>query len=202
MNRRSVTTGWAGRPSPGAALTGGSPHDPIELARVVEVLAAGLRAGTSWPDAWLTAAAAAPDGIGRSMNEAVEDVDLTSGWLDSVRSWGRQADWASAAHLAIAVELGVRTGVGGADLIERVARSVRADVALDDLVRSATGQTVMSASVMVALPVVFLGLVVAQDERLAAFVFSTSSGRALLVAAALLDLAGAWWMSRIIRSVR
>ncbi len=183
-------------------MTSGERHDSIELARVVEVLAAGLRAGSSWPDAWLSAAAAAPDGIGPSMREAVGDVDLTSGWLDSVRSWGRQAGWASAVHLAIAVELGVRTGVGGADLIERVARSVRAEAALDDLVRSATGQTVMSASVMVALPVIFLGLVVANDERLASFVFSTSSGRGLLVAATLLDLAGAWWMSRIIGSVR
>ena len=96
--------------------------------------------------------------------------------------------------------LAVADAVGGpaADALDGLAASLRDRLALADETRALTAQSRASAWVVGLAPVGYLGFAGAVDRRSAGLLVDRPLGRVCLVAGLTLELAGVWWMRRLL----
>lgn len=103
---------------------------------------------------------------------------------------------------AAALLVGADTGAAPARAVDGVAATLRDRVALEREAAGHATQANASAAVLVVAPVGFGVVAVVTDPRVGGFLFSSPLGWACLVAGVGLDVVGAWWMARLVRSAR
>ena len=98
----------------------------------------------------------------------------------------------------------LRPEAGGsvAVVLDGVTDTLRDRVALDREVAALSSQARASAAVLIVAPVVFAALAAAADHRVAEVLLGQPLGWACLLGGAVLDGAGALWMSRLVGRAR
>lgn len=171
-----------------------------QLPVALESIASGLRGGAGLVQA--IGAARVGDPLDAELASIVEDVDRGLGTDDALRRWRGARDDADTALAAGCLAVSNRVGGHAAHALDQAARSLRARQAIQAEARALATQSQLSAWVLVALPVLFTGLLAIGDADATAFLFGTPVGLACLAGGILLDATGAWWMHRIVAGAR
>lgn len=116
--------------------------------------------------------------------------------------WSRDRPGTGVSLVADALALAGTSGGSQTRALEGVGATLRERQALAREVRALGSQARASAMVLVATPVVFAAVVAMADHRIRHVLFATPLGWTCIVAGAVLDAAGAWWMARLVSSVR
>lgn len=103
---------------------------------------------------------------------------------------------------ATALSLAASAGGAQARALDSAATSLRERAAVAGTVRAATAQARLSAVVLTLLAPAFTTWTVATDPGVRTFLLGGAAGWGCLAAGAVLDLAGALWIARIVGSVR
>jgi tight adherence protein B len=182
------------RPLIGPRITRRSRSGPNLPARL-EAVAQALRGGASLHSALVDSAPTGPDPLA-ALSRRVAAGDSVR---DAVAAWP-EAHHDASARLAAAGLLAAGV-VGGpqARVVDAAALALRERAAEAAERRAQAAQARASAVVLVALPVVVGGWSVLTDRRVAAFLFATPAGLACAGTGAALIVAGAVWMSRLVR---
>lgn len=165
---------------------------------LLESVTRGLRSGASLRAAVAAASADSPDPIDRELAASLVDGTSLSSALDS---WMRDAV-ASRVLVGTALRLAAESGGAVASVLDGVAESVRDRRHLDREVVALASQARASAMVLIVAPIVFALLMATIDPRVARLQFGSPLGWCCCAVGLLLDLAGAFWMSRMIGRVR
>ncbi len=100
--------------------------------------------------------------------------------------------------LVSALRLGLRAGGSMAGTLQSLSGATRRRLMLEGKVRALTAQGRMQAWVMGLLPFVVLGALLTIQPELIDLYFGTTAGLSVLAVVALLQLAGAWVISRMV----
>ena len=165
---------------------------------LLESVTRSLRSGASLRTAVVAASADSPDLIDRELAASLVDGSPLSFALDT---WMRDAT-ASRVLVGTALRLAAESGGAVASVLDGVAESVRDRRHLDREVVALASQARASAMVLIVAPILFALLMATIDPRVARFQFGSPLGWGCCVIGLLLDLAGAFWMSRMIGRVR
>jgi tight adherence protein B len=101
-------------------------------------------------------------------------------------------------QVALVAALQRETGGNTAEVLDRVTETMRDRMGLRRLVRGLTAQGRMSRWVLTAIPVVLLVLLTSINPRYMDPLYTTAVGRALLVVAATMVVAGSLVIKRIV----
>lgn len=180
-----------------AAAGRGARRADAALPDLLEQAARSVRAGFDLPSS-LERAAAAGGPHGHQLHAVVARLGGGAPLPAALAPWA-QAHPRPPVRLAVAaLEVAVEAGGARARALDGVAMTIRNQVALDAEVRALASQAQASAAVLVALPLVFAVVGSAVDPRLAHTLLARPIGLACVAGALVLDLAGAWWMHRIV----
>lgn len=166
----------------------------------LDASARSARAGASLRQALRDGAASAPNAsIGAYLAPFVAALDRGEplvGALDRLED-GPPASARSVVDRAL--RLAGSVGGPSAGVLDAAAATLHEREALAREVRALSTQARASALVMIAAPVVFALGAVQVDSRVGTF-FTSGPGALCVLAGLALDLAGAWWMARIVRA--
>jgi Flp pilus assembly protein TadB len=165
---------------------------------LLESVTRGLRSGASLRTAVASASVDSPDLIDRELAASLMDGTSLRSALDA---WMRDAA-ASRVLVGTALRLAAESGGAVASVLDGVAESVRDRRHLDREVVALASQARASAMVLIVAPILFALLMATIDPRVARWQFGSPLGWCCCVIGLLLDLAGAFWMSRMIGRVR
>lgn len=166
----------------------------------LEDVARSLRSGLSVAHALGDASGRGDDLCRRQVAHVASAADQGIPVESALVAWADTAP-TSGVHLAVAaLTLGGRIGGSRARAVDQVAATLRDRLALADEVRAQSASARVSAMVMVAAPAAFAAFAGLVDPAVGIFLLTTPVGIACIAGAAVLDLAGAFWMQRILRA--
>jgi tight adherence protein B len=173
----------------------------IELPALLDDVSRSLRSGTSLRQA-LAEASTGPGGAAASLARVVAQAERGQPLDDALAAWVASATSPDLRLAGSALRVAIDAGGGAARALDAVIATLRERGAAAEEVRVQSVQARLSAVVIALLPIAFTAWCVATDERAAAFLFASPAGWCCLAGGVALLAAGAWWMARIIRSVR
>jgi tight adherence protein B len=118
----------------------------------------------------------------------------------ALRRWSAGGE--ERALVADALLIAGSTGGSQVRALDAAAATLAERRALQREIRALAAQASASAAVLVAAPVAFALGVALLDDRVRRFYTGSLAGLGCVIAGALLDAAGGWWMVRLVRSVR
>lgn len=169
---------------------------PDALAR----LAATLRAGVAPGPAVVSLAHGTPRPLGDDLAVIALEVEHGAPLADAVDRWGDRAATPDARLAAAALSLAARSGGGVAQPVDRVAGTLRERRELQAEVRALATQARASALVLTFAPAAFTAVVSTIEPGVPKFLLGSPAGLACLAVGAGLQVAGAAWSARILRS--
>lgn len=181
-----------------AAAGRGARRADADLPVLLEHAARALRAGVDLVPALAGAAAQVGGEHGRAVTAVARRVEGGAPLTAALAPWAEDHRRRPVRLAVAALEVVAEGGGARAGALDGLAATLRAEAALAAEVRALAGQAQASAVVLVALPVVFGVVGSAVDPRLAHTLLGTAPGLACVGGALALDLAGAWWMQRIL----
>lgn len=170
---------------------------PAAIDALVASLASGASLGSS-----LEVAGRRPDPAGRELARVVAAQRVGAPLLEALDAAAERRPGSGLPLLADALALAGTTGGSQVAALTGVAATLREREALGREVRALGAQAQLSAGVLVAVPVGFAAVVALLDRRIAGFLLTTAGGWACASVGLALDLAGAWWMRRLIGRFR
>jgi tight adherence protein B len=170
------------------------------LPDVLERVAGAIRAGSAPLGALAEAAGGAdlPEALAADLARLVERAE-DLGFGPALSAWAEERPLPAVAAVAAALEVAVGAGGPAAPALEGLASGLRDRHDASGEVAALSAQARLSAIVVGAAPLVSLGLSVLADARVAPTLIGTGSGRACLLAGAVLEVMAALWMRRIVR---
>ena len=170
------------------------------LPAALEAVARSLRSGAGLRAAIREAGAATPGVLGVDLTHVARTAEAV-GIVAALEAWAEARPLPGVRLAVAALCLGAETGGAQARAIDGVAVTLRQRLSVAAEARALASQARASAAVIALSPLVFCGLTSATDSRVAAFLFRSGAGAAVLTAGLVLDIAGALWMARLTRSV-
>ncbi|GAA2081434.1 hypothetical protein GCM10009821_22590 [Aeromicrobium halocynthiae] len=167
-----------------------------EIGTALDLLGADLRAGVLTSRAVVAMAAGAPTLHGLALAPGGDDREVPTALRRAARRPGAEA-WAA---LAAGWEVADRAGAPLADVVERLAETVRDDVDLMREVGAEAAPARATGQVMAVLPLLGLGLGAGMGADPFHLLTRTVPGALCLAAGALLACLGTWWVDRIASS--
>jgi tight adherence protein B len=169
-----------------------------QVPAALDTIATALRGGSALPtaigDAARTGGRLRPE-LETMANRCRDGLSVT----EALDAWARSDD-RDTALAGAALTLAASVGGPGADAIESAAASLRDRREADAEVAALSVQARLSTVVLTAAPVGFAFLLVSLDPTSARFLLATPAGWACIAVGATLDVAGAMWMGRLVRS--
>jgi tight adherence protein B len=157
-----------------------------------------LRAGHSLPAAFATVLDEAPEPARREFARAVADERLGAPLEDAMEALAQRMDSRDVEQIALLARLQREAGADSAEMLDQVVSTIRERQELQRTVRTLTAQGRLSRWILSALPVVVLiGLTIMSRDYVDPL-YSTSTGKALLVLGALMVTAGSLVIKRIV----
>jgi tight adherence protein B len=169
------------------------------LPGLVDLVAARLRSGHTLPTA-LAEAADGHDPVATDLARVLRRVDHGEPLVGALAWWVEDRRLDPVRAVAGAFAVASTTGGAAADALEGLARSLRDQLGAKAEAASLAAQARMSAVVVGAAPLAYLAFASAADPGSARVLVTTGLGRACLVFGVGLDVLGALWMRRIVRS--
>lgn len=169
-----------------------------QLPEVLAALAAPIRAGASLPQALAAAAEEAEPPLRDVLKRTCRDLDSGLPQAAAIEGFAARCAVPEATLAARALRVGRAAGGELARVLDEVAETLRERERLALEFRASTAQARSSATVVAALPIVFLFMssTGGSGEQLD-LLFGEPAGWALLAAGGLLELAGVVWIRRI-----
>lgn len=164
----------------------------------LQVVASAMRAGHSLAGALSVVVEDAPDPSGREFRRVVADERLGVPLEDSLTAVAQRMASPDLEQVALVASLQRETGGNTAEVLDRVTDGIRERFALRRMVKTLTAQGRMSRWVLTALPVFLLILITLINPKYMAPFFASTSGRLLLVVAAVLVTAGSLVIRKIV----
>lgn len=178
-----------------ALLRAGAAAFRAEVAQVIRAAAAELRAGVD-PGAALRAATVEASGAWGGVRAAdAADVKTALQSAAAIAGGEALADVAAAWHLA------EQAGAPLAEMLERMASSLQAQVELDREVAAEAEPARATGRLMAVLPLFGLGLGLLLGVNPIAVLLGSGPGVACLVAGLTLACCGVWWIERIVSAL-
>jgi tight adherence protein B len=118
----------------------------------------------------------------------------------ALRAWARERDAPGTAAVAGALAMCAAIGGRAADALEGLASSLRDRLAVAAEARALSAQARMSAIVVGGAPLLYVAWSALADRRAVHALVATTTGRACVALGLGLELAGIWWMRRIVRA--
>ena len=168
------------------------------LVDALDAVGRSLRSGATIPAALQEAAGAVSGPVGGDLARVASRTPVR-GAVAALEAWARERPEPGVRLAVAAMVLGIESGGAPARAVDGVAAGLRARQALAAEVKALSSQARLSAVVIAGAPLAFGTLASATDAGIAAFLFGTRIGIALLAAGLLLDALGAWWMVHICR---
>ena len=172
-----------------------------QLPDALDRLGASLRAGDAIGPALVALAPAVADPLGGELQGVGRSIEHGGGVAEAL------ARWAGAPHSSrdvrlVAAALTVGAGSGGevARAVDGVAATLRERHEVAAEAHALATQARSSAALLVVAPLAFAGLVATVEPGAVAFLVTTPIGLACLLLGIALDVVGALWMARIVRS--
>jgi tight adherence protein B len=170
-----------------------------DLPLLLDQVTRHLRAGSSLSAAVASAARGrSGPGTGRLADELAAGAPLAV----AVEAWRARAPTPARDLVASALSLASEAGGAVAVVLDGVNETLRERVALEREVAAVSSQARASAAVLVVAPVAFAALAAAADPRVAAVLVGSPTGWGCIAGGALLDVAGALWMARLVGRAR
>jgi tight adherence protein B len=164
----------------------------------LQVLASALRAGHSLVGALSVVVDDAPEPSKREFRRLLADEQLGVRLEDGLEVVATRMDSRDIKQVALVAALQHETGGNTAEVLDRVAETVRERFELRRLVRTLTAQGRMSRWVLTSLPVMLLVVITLLNPRYMSPLYTHSTGRILLVLAAVMVTCGSLVIRRII----
>jgi tight adherence protein B len=169
-----------------------------QLADNLQVIASGMRAGHSFVGALSLAVDDSPEPAKRELARVVADEQLGVPIEDTLEVVARRMKSDDFRQAVLVATLQRETGGNTAEVIDRVADSIRERAELRRVVRTLTAQGRMSRWVVTCLPLGLLGIITAINPGYMEPLFTTGTGQLLLVLSAGMVLAGSVIIGRIV----
>jgi tight adherence protein B len=164
----------------------------------LQVLASALRAGHSLVSALSVVVDDAPEPSKREFRRLLADEQLGVPLEDGLEVVATRMDSRDVKQVALVAALQHETGGNTAEVLDRVAETVRERFELRRLVRTLTAQGRMSRWVLTSLPIVLLLVITLLNPRYMSPLYTHSTGRVLLVLAGVMVTCGSLVIRRII----
>jgi tight adherence protein B len=166
---------------------------------VLDQIAAELRAGGTIATA--VAAIATTDGpLAGDFARLDARVRLGATVPQGLQVWTKERRVPGVGACAGALALCATVGGPASDALEALASSLRGQIAVAAEARALSAQARMSAVVVGGAPLLYLAWSAVVDPHALHALAATPTGHACLVAGLALEVLGAWWMRRILRS--
>lgn len=172
-----------------------------DLPLLVEVLVGALASGASLVQA-LDGAAARSGPAGSDLRRVLARHRKGTALQASLDRWADERPLVGVRLLVDALALAGSSGGSRARALVAVGDTLRSHDSLQREVRALGAQARASAAVLVVTPVGFAAAAAVADRRVGAVLLGRPIGWACLIGGLALDGAGAWWMARLVGSVR
>jgi tight adherence protein B len=169
-----------------------------QLPDCLQIIASALRGGHSLVGSLSVVVDAAAEPMKSEMARVVQEEALGTPLEDALAIVSKRMDNTDLDQLGLVARLQRDTGVSAAEVIDRVTETVRERFELRRLVSTLTSQARMSRWIVTLLPVGLLLVISLLNPHYLHPLFSRLSGRALLVAAALLVMGGSLVIKKIV----
>jgi tight adherence protein B len=170
------------------------------LPALLDRVASGVRAGLGLASALGGAVPAEPGPMRADLLVVAASIDAGVPFGRVLEQWRSRRPTPGVGLTVTALALCSLLG-GRTHPLDGVASTLRDRQALEREVRAASAQARASAAALVVLPWGFLAVAATQDPAVIGLLSGTAMGAACLLVGLALDLAGAWVMARMIRSV-
>jgi tight adherence protein B len=164
----------------------------------LQVLASALRAGHSLVGALSVVVEDSPEPSRREFQRVIADEQLGVPLEDAIEAVAERMDSSDLRQVGLVAALQHETGGNTAEVLDRVADTVRERFELRRLVRTLTTQGRMSRWILTSLPVLLLGAISVLNPEYVEPLFTRQYGRVLLVVAAVMVTAGSLVIRKII----
>jgi tight adherence protein B len=164
----------------------------------LQVVASAMRAGHSFVGALSVADEDAPQPVRREFDRAVADERLGVPIEDALDAVGDRMKSPDMVHVALVAKLQRQTGANSAEVLDRVAATLRVRQELRRYIRVLTAQQRMARWVLTALPVALLLALMAINPDYMEPLFQESSGRILLAIGVSGIIAGSYVLKRMV----
>jgi tight adherence protein B len=178
-------------------------RDDRELPAVAAALARSVRSGAGLVDAFDEVAAT----VVTSGSQLCADLGQVTAWVargvrvdDALQRWSDRSHDPAVALLVAACRFGHAHGGDLAAALDGAAVALLDQLEAADEARALASQARTSAGVLVALPILGAAGFSLLDPRVARTLLTTPAGLACLVTGTALEAAGAWVLSRMVRS--
>jgi tight adherence protein B len=169
-----------------------------QLADNLQVIASALRAGHSFIGALTVSVNEAPEPTKSEFESVLADEQLGVPLEEGFDTVARRMDCRDIEQVRLVATLQRETGGNTAEVLERVADTVRERSELRRQISSLTAQGRMSRWIVTALPVVLIFAINLVNPDYMKPLFETSAGKGMLVLAALLITAGSLTIKKIV----
>lgn len=171
------------------------PPRTLDVAGLAAALASELRAGRTPGEAWHAVVSEQSDRLPSAVVPGADPADV-------LHRWARLPGWGGLRPLATCWRLADASGAGLADALDRVSVAMRHEHEVGDEVRGQLASVRATAWVLATVPLlaVVMGQVVGADPL--SVLLGTPLGLVCLALGAALGVAGWWWLSRQVESVR
>jgi tight adherence protein B len=169
-----------------------------QLADNLQVIASALRAGHSFIGALTVSIQEAPEPTKSEFESVLADEQLGVPLEEGFDTVARRMDCRDMEQVRLVATLQRETGGNTAEVLERVADTVRERSELRRQISSLTAQGRMSRWIVTALPVVLIFAINLVNPEYMKPLFETSAGKGFLVLAALLLTAGSLTIKKIV----
>jgi tight adherence protein B len=169
-----------------------------QLADNLQVISSALRAGHSLVGALAVAVQDAPEPTKQEFGRVVADEKLGVPLDEGLSVVARRMENRDLEQVMLVASLQRETGGNTAEVLDRVADTVRERSELRRLIRTLTAQGRMSRWVVTALPVVLAGAISAISPTYLTPLFHTTAGHAMIVLAVVLLVMGSLVIKKIV----
>jgi tight adherence protein B len=164
----------------------------------LQVLSSALRAGHSFVGALSVVVDDSPSPSREEFRRVIADEQLGVPLEDALDDVARRMDNRDLEQVSLVASLQHETGGNTAEVLDRVTDTIRDRFELRRLVKTLTAQGRMSRWVVSALPVVLLGVITLINPGYMEPLYSTGTGRGLLVGAGVFVVMGSIVIGRIV----
>jgi tight adherence protein B len=169
-----------------------------QLADNLQVIASAMRAGNSFAGALAVAVEDAAEPARAELRRAVVDERLGVPFDEALKSVARRMDNRDLTQVVLVASLQRETGGNTAEILDRVAETIRERIQLRRFVRTITAQGRLTRWVVTALPVVLALAISALQPNYLDPLLHTGPGHALLVLGIVLVTAGSLTIKKIV----
>jgi tight adherence protein B len=169
-----------------------------QLPETLQLLASALRSGHSFIGALSVVVENAPEPMRREFQQVVTDDQIGVPIEVSLRQIGTRMKSHDMMQVALLGELQRTAGGNSAEVLDTVVGTVRERAEVRRLARTLTAQGRMARWILSVLPLVLALIMLVIMPTVTKPLFTSGAGQIALVFAALLVVAGSFWIQRIV----